>query len=1698
MLLKQFLTNTHSQNIFLASLMCFVLSYNFLGAQTVTYNFGAGNFTVPDGIDTIKVSVWGAGGGGGFNNGNKGAAGGGGGAFILANIYIVTPGGAIAYMVGSGGIGQTSASPVSFSAGNGNPSVFGPTGPKQLYANGGSRGRDVIFGTGGLPSIGPYFYRGGGNSATPSNSGNSDGSGGGAAGSSSGAGANGTSTGLRGVGSNGAGSGGDGGGYNNDTEVGKNGTQPGGGGGGEGQSGASGGNGGDGRITIAWICSNTLPASTANQTLCAGGPAITNITYTMRGAYGATFSNLPPGVTGAYTNGLVTISGTPTAAAAGNSYNYTVTPTGSCISAIATGTITVTGNNTAGTISSNTFCQGSALPAGVTQSTSGATGIGTPTGLPNGVTAAWAGNQITFTGTPTVFGSFPYSIPLTGGCGSVNATGTITINETPSIKSFTSPGGTQCINTDFPDLSVGTGFGYTYQWYKNAAPNNTTGTAIIGETNNTLDPSRTPAGTTYYYVVVSSPTCTSSVTSPVLGAYTVAPNNTVTAASATPIVCIGSPMPTPVTHTTTGATAIGAATGLPTGVTATFSSNTITISGTPSVSGVFSYTIPLSGGCGTVNATGTITVNATSAITSPVLTGQTRCINTTAFNPLSVGGGQGFTYQWYRNTANSNVGGTSIPGATTNSYTPANNTAGTLYYYVVVSSATSCSTAVTSAVSGAIIVNPLPVVSFTAQPSGPTACVDTDVTYSTQIGETAYVWTIPGTTGVDYSITSGGNGSPNLVLKWLTPGNKSVTVNYTDAQGCGASSPATSNTITVQKTIATPPSNPNSSSCYTGAFTSITHSTTFATGITNPGVSGANGLPLGLSAIWTGTAANGTISISGTVDPTVTPGPKSYSIPLNGGCGTVVATGVINVEPQYTIGQIFSVSPSSTGGNATITLNLVPSTLANGSFVVNYSMGGANPRAATNLTVNFINGVGTFPTSSITNEDLTSLTINSVRKASDPTSCPVPTSTNNITFFGIQPKIFPSNGTFYVPAGIFQITVKVYGGGGGGGGGSKENSAGGGGGGYSENTISVTPGEAIGIFIGIGGPGQTGSGTAGNGGPSWITRDSSLPNPQTSSLAYAFGGGGANVTTRGAAALTGLNGSINQPGNIGGLPNVPTADTGGTGGKGGGPDGGNGGLGGAGNGNRPGNTGSLFGGGGGGSRGNADGGNGARGYVIITYPLPPQSSCFEVIDDGAKSGTTVIEFTCLATWTAPEGLTRFNTTVGGAGGGGGLGSGGGGGGAGELVHNLSYSTTNPYGFPAGTSFSITVGQGGAGSTSINSKGNPGGTSTITGNIDGSAITGAIAIGGGGGGSRGNGTGMDGTSGGGGAAIDSPQTNFIGGKATTPSKGTSGGRGDASGNGAHAGGGGGGITTIGQNGSGAGAGQGKGGDGGNGVQYIIAGSTRNYGGGGGGIGNNFNGINKFNGVGGSVAGIKIGGDGNQDNASSVGYQGQDLTGSGGGAGFLRGGRGGNGVVYIYYDNFRILEVEYLYFNAKYNPQTRSADLAWATSKEWENLGFEIERSVNGVTSWTKIGELEGKGYSEVPSDYRFSDLTLPASGGIVYYRLKQVDFNGKFSYSVTKSLKVEGVKGSGAWIAYPNPSSLKSKVTLDLLNRSVYNDELILVQISDIKGIAETFTVHQIESVSEVVNAYLDRSISGMYVIQIIWGNKSEQIKLLRN
>lgn len=158
----------------------------------------------------------------------------------------------------------------------------------------------------------------------------------------------------------------------------------------------------------------------------------------------------------------------------------------------------------------------------------------------------------------------------------------------------------------FTNTASATGAGtITYSWEKSTISVNSGFTAINGAASSTYT-SGALTQTTYFKRVANNGVETSD-SDPIT--ITVTPTNTVGSASSSPTLNINTAL-TDITHATTGATGIGTATGLPSGVTATWATNTITISGTPTASGTFNYTVPLTGGCGSVSATGTITVNA--------------------------------------------------------------------------------------------------------------------------------------------------------------------------------------------------------------------------------------------------------------------------------------------------------------------------------------------------------------------------------------------------------------------------------------------------------------------------------------------------------------------------------------------------------------------------------------------------------------------------------------------------------------------------------------------------------------------------------------------------------------------------------------------------------------------------------------------------------------------------------------------------------------------------------------------------------------------------------------------------------------------------------------------------------------------------------------------------------------------------------
>ena len=398
---------------------------------------------------------------------------------------------------------------------------------------------------------------------------------------------------------------------------------------------------GNGTVSANYpITVSPLPAAagtiTGTATVCQGAssvaysvPAITNATsYTW--AYSGT---------GATINGS-TNSITINFAANATSGNLTVTGTNTCGNGTVSANypITVTTTNTVGAPSSTpTLCISTALTP-ITHTTTGATGIGTPLGLPAGVSANWAASIITISGTPSVAGTFNYTIPLSGGCGTVNATGTITVIPLSTVSAPSSTP-TLCINTVLPTITH-TATGTNWITAASGFPEG----VDVGFSSNTVTITGTPttSGIFNYTVTLASDCGTINAT----GTITVTPANTITLTSGVgtnnQTVCAGTAI-TSITYTTTGSTG-ATITGLPSGVTGNWSAGVVTISGTPSAAGAFGYTVTLTGGCGAVTANGTINVNAL-PVTS-VITGSATPACSAAGVPYSVTSTAGSTYTW--------------------------------------------------------------------------------------------------------------------------------------------------------------------------------------------------------------------------------------------------------------------------------------------------------------------------------------------------------------------------------------------------------------------------------------------------------------------------------------------------------------------------------------------------------------------------------------------------------------------------------------------------------------------------------------------------------------------------------------------------------------------------------------------------------------------------------------------------------------------------------------------------------------------------------------------------------------------------------------------------------------------------------------------------------------------------------------------
>ncbi len=190
--------------------------------------------------------------------------------------------------------------------------------------------------------------------------------------------------------------------------------------------------------------------------------------------------------------------------------------------------------------------------------------------------------------------------------------------------------------------------------------------------------------------------------------------------------------------------------------------------------------------------------------------------------------------------------------------------------------------------------------------------------------------------------------------------------------------------------------------------------------------------------------------------------------------------------------------------------------------------------------------------------------------------------------------------------------------------------------------------------------------------------------------------------------------------------------------------------------------------------------------------------------------------------------------------------------------------------------------------------------------------------------------------------------------------------------------------------------------------------------------------------------------------------------------------------VYYsyitDTTGITPVELQAFSASLEANT--VNLNWMTSTETNNRGFEIERS-SDKANWKTIGFKEGNGTTTEQHNYTYSDKSFDYSSSKLYYRLKQVDYDGSFKYSNIVEVKIVPAEYTLSQ-NYPNPFNPSTKINYTIpqesfVNLSIYNmlGQKVMTLINDNEKAGKydvTFDASKLAS-----GVYLYRLTAGNYV-----------------
>jgi hypothetical protein len=157
--------------------------------------------------------------------------------------------------------------------------------------------------------------------------------------------------------------------------------------------------------------------------------------------------------------------------------------------------------------------------------------------------------------------------------------------------------------------------------------------------------------------------------------------------------------------------------------------------------------------------------------------------------------------------------------------------------------------------------------------------------------------------------------------------------------------------------------------------------------------------------------------------------------------------------------------------------------------------------------------------------------------------------------------------------------------------------------------------------------------------------------------------------------------------------------------------------------------------------------------------------------------------------------------------------------------------------------------------------------------------------------------------------------------------------------------------------------------------------------------------------------------------------------------------------------------------------------WSTVSETNNYGFDVEYQIAGESTWTTHGFVEGHGTTQqqLHYHYAFNEYT----GRTVYVRLKQMDFDGSYSYSPVVEVSAKGF----SFVLhqnYPNPFNPSTRISFEL----PASYPVMLDIVNSFGQIVKTMELGDLSAGAHDINIMMDGFPSGMYMYRLRAGDQT--------